>query len=40
MREAVEGLQTHLDDISDGLKKNNRNTEAADEAIEELFKGK
>lgn len=40
MREAVEGLQTHLDDISDGLKQNNKNTEAADEAIEDMFKGK
>ncbi len=39
MREAVEGLQEHLDDIADGLKNNNRNTENADEAIEEMFKG-
>lgn len=40
MRESVEGLQKHLDDIADGLKHNATNTRKSDEAMEDLFKGR
>ncbi|OEU85303.1 hypothetical protein DB35_15860 [Streptomyces abyssalis] len=40
MEKTVEGLQKHLGKIADGIKQNAKNTEAADEALSGIFKGK
>lgn len=40
MSKTVEGLQKHLDKIADGIKRNAKNTEAADESLSDMFKGK
>jgi hypothetical protein len=40
VHKSVRGLQKHLDDIADGLKRNASNTRKSDEAMEDLFKGR
>ncbi|MEU8566784.1 hypothetical protein AB0C51_00210 [Streptomyces pathocidini] len=39
MAKAIGGLRRHLDEIVGGMRENARNTEAADEAMEDMFKG-
>lgn len=40
MEKTVTALQKHLDKIAEGIKQNAKNTEAADEALSGIFKGK
>lgn len=40
MTKAIQGLQDHLYDMADKLSDNSHNTEAAEHALEDLFKGK
>lgn len=40
MESTIKGLQKHLDKIADGIKENAKNTEAADEALSGIFRGK
>ncbi|WP_406477152.1 hypothetical protein [Streptomyces platensis] len=39
MTESLGKLARHLDDVSRSLDKNSKNSQAADEALEEMFKG-